>query len=106
MAGKQLSPVVEMCIVLCLINSFSINDVIFRNRDEFSECYVIQLSSRVSVLPIDVRDNIRSWELSGEISKLEVRLSVENVVEKVAEFLSGFVLSVRVEDSILSVGDS
>jgi len=73
--------------------------VIFRNRDEFSECYIVQLSSRVSVFPIDVRDNIRSWELSGEIAKLEVRLSVENVVEKVAELFSRFVLSVRVEDS-------
>jgi len=105
-AGKQLSPVVEVCIILSLINSFSINDVIFRNRDEFSECYIVQLSSWMSVLPVDVRDNIRSWELSGEVTKLEVRLSVENVVEKVAELFSGFVLSVRVEDSVLSVGDS
>lgn len=68
MSGKQVSPIIKMSVILGLINALAVNNLVFRNREIFSEQYIVQFPGRVSVFPLNVRNDVGGRELFGELA--------------------------------------
>jgi hypothetical protein len=68
MSWKQVSPIIKVSVILSLINALAINNLVFRNREIFSEQYIVQFPGGVSVFPENVGDDVRGRELFGELA--------------------------------------
>jgi hypothetical protein len=55
-------------VILGFIDALAVNNLVFRNREVFSEQYIVQLPGGVSVFPENVGDDVRWRELFGELA--------------------------------------